>query len=63
MKQLIFTISAREVGGTPSELGMIRYNRDVQRDGAVQPPMVSVKDAVTERKWINRFRTFQFDTY
>ncbi len=36
------------VGGTPSELGMIRYERDVLRDGAVQPDIVIVEFAVND---------------
>lgn len=36
------------VGGTPSELGMIRYDRDILRDGAVQPDIVIVEFAVND---------------
>ncbi len=36
------------VGGTPSELGMIRYERDVLRDGAVRPDVVVVEFAVND---------------
>lgn len=36
------------VGGTPSELGMIRYERDILRDGAVQPDIVVVEFAVND---------------
>lgn len=36
------------VGGTPSELGMIRYERDVLRDGAVQPDIVIIEFAVND---------------
>lgn len=36
------------VGGTPSELGMIRYDRDVLRDGAVEPDVVIVEFAVND---------------
>jgi lysophospholipase L1-like esterase len=36
------------VGGTPSELGMIRYERDVLRNGAVQPDIVVVEFAVND---------------
>ncbi len=36
------------VGGTPSELGMIRYERDVCRDGAVTPDIVVVEFAVND---------------
>ena len=31
------------VGGTPSELGMIRYERDVLRNFTVQPDIVVVE--------------------
>lgn len=36
------------VGGTPSELGMIRYERDVLKDGAVKPDIVVVEFAVND---------------
>ena len=36
------------VGGTPSELGMIRYDRDVCRDGKVTPDLVVVEFAVND---------------
>lgn len=36
------------VGGTPSELGMIRFERDVLRDGAVTPDIVVVEFAVND---------------
>lgn len=36
------------LGGTPSELGMIRYDRDILRDGAVQPDIVVVEFAVND---------------
>lgn len=36
------------VGGTPSELGMIRYERDVLRDGNVKPDIVIVEFAVND---------------
>ena len=36
------------VGGTPSELGMLRYDRDVRRDGAVEPDVVVVEFAVND---------------
>lgn len=36
------------VGGTPSELGMIRYERDVLRDGSVIPDIVVVEYAVND---------------
>ncbi len=36
------------VGGTPSELGMIRYERDVLKDGAAAPDIVIVEFAVND---------------
>lgn len=36
------------VGGTPSELGMIRYERDVCRDGKVMPDIVIVEFSVND---------------
>lgn len=36
------------VGGTPSELGMIRYEKDVLRDGTVTPDIVVVEFAVND---------------
>lgn len=36
------------VGGTPSELGMIRYERDVLRYGSVKPDIVVVEFAVND---------------
>ncbi len=36
------------VGGTPSELGMIRFDRDVLRDGAVSPDLVVIEFAVND---------------
>ncbi len=36
------------VGGTPSELGMLRYDRDVRQDGAVEPDVVVVEFAVND---------------
>lgn len=36
------------VGGTPSEFGMIRYERDVCRDGAVTPDIVVVEFSVND---------------
>lgn len=36
------------VGGTPSELGMIRYERDVCREGRVLPDVVVVEFAVND---------------
>lgn len=36
------------VGGTPSQLGMIRYERDILRDGRVEPDIVIVEFAVND---------------
>ena len=36
------------VGGTPSELGIVRYDRDVGRDGAAQPDIVIIEFAVND---------------
>jgi lysophospholipase L1-like esterase len=36
------------VGGTPSELGMIRFDRDVLRDGAKQPDLIVIEFAVND---------------
>ena len=36
------------VGGTPSELGMLRYDRDVLRSGSVTPDIVIVEFAVND---------------
>jgi hypothetical protein len=36
------------VGGTPSELGMIRYDRDILRNGTVEPDIVIVEFAVND---------------
>jgi len=36
------------VGGTPSQLGVIRYERDVLRDGTVEPDIVIVEFAVND---------------
>ena len=36
------------VGGTPSELGMLRFDRDVLRDGTVIPDVVVVEFAVND---------------
>lgn len=36
------------VGGTPSELGMIRFERDVLRDGAVSPDLIVIEFAVND---------------
>lgn len=36
------------VGGTPSQLGIIRYERDILRDGKVKPDIVVVEFAVND---------------
>ncbi|PLS04878.1 SGNH/GDSL hydrolase family protein [Neobacillus cucumis] len=36
------------VGGTPSELGMIRYERDVLKNGTVEPDIIIVEFAVND---------------
>ena len=36
------------VGGTPSELGMVRYDRDVTQDGKIQPDLVVIEFAVND---------------
>jgi hypothetical protein len=36
------------VGGTPSELGMIRYDRDVTADGTIVPDLVVIEFAVND---------------
>ena len=36
------------VGGTPSQLGLVRYDRDITRDGAVHPDLVVVEFAVND---------------
>ncbi len=36
------------VGGTPSEFGMIRFDRDVLRDGKVSPDLVVIEFAVND---------------
>lgn len=36
------------VGGTPSELGMVRFERDILRQGAVKPDIVVVEFAVND---------------
>lgn len=36
------------VGGTPSELGMIRYDRDVCKDGEIKPDLVVIEFAVND---------------
>lgn len=36
------------VGGTPSETGLMRYDRDITRDGKVQPDLVVVEFAVND---------------
>lgn len=36
------------VGGTPSELGMIRFERDVLRDGSIKPDIIVIEFAVND---------------
>lgn len=36
------------VGGTPSELGMIRFERDILRDGTVAPDVIVIEFAVND---------------
>ncbi|MGO4949107.1 SGNH/GDSL hydrolase family protein [Paenibacillus sp. DRB1-1] len=36
------------VGGTPSELGIVRYDRDVLREGTVEPDIVVIEFAVND---------------
>src|SRR5690606_8445422 len=36
------------VGGTPSQFGMIRYERDILRDGQVNPDIVIMEFAVND---------------
>ena len=36
------------VGGTPSETGLMRYDRDITRDGKVQPDLVVLEFAVND---------------
>lgn len=36
------------VGGTPSELGIVRYDRDVLRDGSASPDIVVIEFAVND---------------
>lgn len=36
------------VGGTPSELGMVRYDRDVTEDGKIKPDLVIIEFAVND---------------
>ena len=36
------------VGGTPSELGMVRFERDVLRDGTKQPDLIVIEFAVND---------------
>lgn len=42
------TLVKAGVGGTPSELGMIRFERDVLRDGQVQPDLIVIEFAVND---------------
>ena len=36
------------VGGTPSELGMVRFDRDILRDGEVTPDLIVIEYAVND---------------
>ncbi len=36
------------VGGTPSEFGMVRYDRDVTKDGEIKPDLVVIEFAVND---------------
>ena len=36
------------LGGTPSETGLVRYDRDITRDGQIQPDLVVVEFAVND---------------
>ena len=36
------------VGGTPSQLGMLRYDRDIGRDGTAEPDLVVIEFAVND---------------
>ncbi len=47
------------VGGTPSELGMIRFDRDVLRDGAVSPDLVVIEFAVNDEGDETKGRCFE----
>ena len=38
------------VGGTPSELGIIRFERDVLRDNTVEPDIIIIEFAVKRRR-------------
>lgn len=42
------TLIKAGLGGTPSELGVVRYERDVLREGAVEPDVVIVEFAVND---------------
>ena len=39
------------VGGTPSELGMVRYDLDVTKNGEITPDLVVVEFAVNDWSW------------
>lgn len=47
------------VGGTPSELGMIRFERDVLRNGTVEPDMIIVEFAVNDEGDETRGRCYE----
>ena len=47
------------VGGTPSELGMIRFERDVLREGAVNPDIVVIEFAVNDEGDETKGRCFE----
>ena len=47
------------VGGTPSELGMIRFERDVLREGAVKPDIVVIEFAVNDEGDETKGRCFE----
>ncbi len=47
------------VGGTPSELGMIRFERDVLREGSVKPDLVVIEFAVNDAGDETKGRCFE----
>ncbi len=47
------------VGGTPSELGMIRFDRDVLRDGSVKPDIIVIEFAVNDEGDETRGKCFE----
>ena len=47
------------VGGTPSELGMIRFERDVLREGEVQPDIIVIEFAVNDEGDETKGRCFE----